>query len=312
MKIAAAAIQMAAEPGSIAANLGRVEHLLKQARDAGAELAVLPEMCLSGYGFLDDFGPLAEPRDGPTLRLMADRARAWGMTIALGFVESDGPDLYDAMALIQPDGCIDCYRKRNLVFWEPFRFRKGTEPLVVKTPFGRVGLSICADMIYRRVWDDYRDRIDLALIASAWPRFTCRLSGVRHWLFGHVGPLAGTIPEKVAADLGIPVVFANQCGETRTIVPYLGNLLRDSIRDDFAGSSRIADGRHSGRHQAGSGEEVLLGEITLHSKRGPKSWHFMSRSASEASSSGSEEAGSPSREAGPIAEPASAVGPRAA
>ena len=33
---------------------------------------------------------------------------------------------------------------------------------------------ICADMIYRRVWDDYRGRVDLAVIAAAWPEFAYR------------------------------------------------------------------------------------------------------------------------------------------
>ena len=49
------------------------------------------------------------------------------------------------------------YRKRNLVFWERFRFRPGKSPLVVPTPWGRIGFAVCADMIYRKVWHDYRE-----------------------------------------------------------------------------------------------------------------------------------------------------------
>ena len=76
-------------------------------------------------------------------------------------------------------------------------------------------------MIYRRVWNDYRGRIDLAVVSAAWPDFADRDTGRRHWLLGHVGPLSTAIPEKVALDLGIPVIFANQCGETHTTIPVL-------------------------------------------------------------------------------------------
>ena len=93
-------------------------------------------------------------------------------------------------------------------------FAPGRTPLVVNTPWGRVGLAVCADMMDRRVWDDYRGRIDLAVIASAWPEFACRHSGRRHCLFGHVGPMAVTIPTEVARDLDVPVIFANQTGST--------------------------------------------------------------------------------------------------
>ena len=86
---------------------------------------------------------------------------------------------------------------------------------MVRTPWGRIGFAICADMIYRRIWRDYRGRIDLAVIASAWPDFADRRTGRPHWLYGGLGPLAGEIPRIVAQDLGMPVVFANQCGADR-------------------------------------------------------------------------------------------------
>ena len=84
-------------------------------------------------------------------------------------MERDGPHLYDSLGFVTPEGDVHVYRKRNLVFWERFRFLPGRSPLVVPTRWGRIGFAICADMIYRRVWQDYRDRIDLAVITAAWP-----------------------------------------------------------------------------------------------------------------------------------------------
>ena len=301
MKIVAAAIQLPAELLRVGANLERADALLHRAHADGAELAVLPEMFNTGYGLTPDFGPYAEGLDGPTLRHLSHRSRQWRMAIAAGFVERDGRHLYDSLAFCTPDGEVRAYRKRNLVFWERFRFQPGREPLIVATPWGRVGFAICADMIYRRVWRGYRDRIDLAIVAAAWPEFACRHTGRKDWLFGHIGPLSGAIPGKVAADLGIPVVFANQCGETHTMIP----VIRTQIADRFAGLSSICDGRHGPPVLAGAGEQVLLSPITIHSPRGLKSCLSTSPSAPAASSSSSAPSGSafsaPSSTGAPVA-----------
>ena len=82
-------------------------------------------------------------------------------------------------------------------------------------------------------------------------------------------------PRKVAADLGIPVVFANQCGETKTTIP----VLETTIHDRFAGQSSICDGRHGSPVRADREPSLLVAPITLHPKRGLKSWRTTFHSA---------------------------------
>jgi predicted amidohydrolase len=281
MKIVAAAIQMPSEALDVSANLSRADSLLREAHASGADLAVLPEMFNTGYGLFPDYGPYGEGLDGPTIEHLRQRSRQWRMSIAAGFVEREGHHLYDALAFVTPEGQSHVYRKRNLVFWERFRFRPGREPMVVPTRWGNVGFAVCADMIYRKVWHDYRDRIDLAIVCSAWPDFADRDTGRKHWLLGHVGPLSGAIPGKVARDLGIPVVFANQCGATVTTIP----VLHTTITDRFAGLSSICDGQHGPPVLAGVDEQVLLSSVTVHPHQGLKSWRSTFHSASVASSS---------------------------
>jgi predicted amidohydrolase len=269
MKLLVASVQMPSDLSEVAANVVRADDRLREASRSGAALAVLPELFNTGYGLLSPFGSYAEASDGPTIRHLAHRSRQWKMGIAAGFVERDGRNLHDSLALCLPDGSVHVYRKRHLVFWERFRFRPGRSSMVVATPWGRIGLAICADMIYRRVWDDYRGRIDLAVISAAWPDFASRQSGRKHWLLGHVGPLSAEIPAKVARDLGVPVVFANQCGATQTTIPILGLALTDRIADRFAGRSSISDGPDYPSVVAGTGPQLLLSEITLLLNRGP-------------------------------------------
>ena len=284
MKLLAAAVQMPSDLLDLSANLQRADGLLRQARDAGAELVVLPELFNTGYSLCPDFGPHSETPDGPTLSHLLRRARQWRMHIAAGYVEREGRHLYDSLAFCTPDGDLHVYRKRNLVFWERFRFHPGRNPMVVKTPWGRVGFAVCADMIYRRVWKEYQDGIDLAVVSAAWPEFADRRTGRGHWLLGRVGPMCSDIPARVADDLGVPVVFANQCGETQTRNP----LLHTTIHDRFAGLSSICDGRHGAPLRAGVGPDLLIAPVTIHPKRGLKSWHSMSPSAHAAASSASE------------------------
>jgi N-carbamoylputrescine amidase len=291
MRIVAAAVQMPAELLKRVTNLELADHFLREARDAGAAVAVLPEMFNTGYALQPDFRPFAEGSDGPTLRHLSRRSREWGMGIAAGLVEGDDQNLYDALALCLPDGSVHIYRKRHLVFWERFRFRPGREPLVVPTPWGRIGLAICADMIYRQVWDDYRGQIDLAVIASAWPNFASHPSGRKHWLFGHVGTLSAEIPAKVARDLDVPVICANQCGATRTIIPLLGLGVTQQIDDRFAGLSSICDGQHAPPVNAGADAQLVLSDITVHNFRGPRSCRSTSVLVPVASSFASEPCG---------------------
>ena len=270
MNIVVAAIQMPSDLLRPDDNLDRSDDYLVEAGRSGAELAVLPELFNTGYGLIDDFAARAESIEGPTLGRLRGRSRQWGMGIVAGFVERAGRHLYDSLALCLPDGSTHVYRKRHLVFWEKFRFRAGRSPLVVATPWGRIGLAVCADMIYRRVWDDYRGRVDLVAIAAAWPEFASRVDGRRHWLLGRVGPLAAEIPSRVARDLGVPVVFANQCGATRTTIPLLGLAWVERIEDRFAGRSGVCDGRRSPPVLAGVEPRLILSEITTPDPRGER------------------------------------------
>jgi predicted amidohydrolase len=274
VKIAVAAVQMPSDVLNVAANLDRADELLRSAHDSSVELAVLPELFNTGYSLCPDFGPYSETIEGPTLRHLRGRSQQWHMAIAGGFVERDGQHLYDSLVFCTPSGDVRVYRKRNLVFWERFRFHPGRSPMIVRTPWGRIGFAICADMIYRKVWNDYRGLIDVAIVSAAWPDFTDRESGRRHWLLGRVGPLSGAIPAKVAVDLGIPVIFANQCGTTHTNIPVLGA----KIRDRFSGQSSICDGRHGVPVLADHEPVLLIAPITIHQQRGLKSWRSMSPS----------------------------------
>ena len=78
------------------------------------------------------------------------------------------------------------------------------------------------------------------------------------------------IPAKVARDLDVPVVFANQCGATRTTIPLFGLRLVEEIADRFAGRSSICGGRNCPPVIAEAGPRLVLSDVILPDLRGPQ------------------------------------------
>ena len=259
MKILAAAVQMQSILGRPVSNLEQADFYLKTAKDQGAELVVLPELFCRGYGFGTPYSTLAGGTNEQVISHLSERSRHWKIGIAAGVALWHAGEIYNAITFCLPDGRIHYYSKRNLVFWEPFIFRKGRRASIVETPWGRVGLAICADMIYKYVWHDYRGQIDLAIVSSAWPEFACSRRGRPDWLLGRLGPLCRELPARIAEDLDVPVIFSNQCGLTRTRVPLMNTWLEDR----FAGGSTIVDHRAETLSQADLEPALVVGEIHL-------------------------------------------------
>ncbi len=117
----------------------------------------------------------------------------------------------------------------------------GREPLVVATPWGRVGFAVCADMIYRKVWDDYRGRIDLAIVALglAATSPTATRAGSTG-CSATSGRSRGRSPARWRSTWASRWSSPTSAATTQTVIPILGT----RITDRFAGLSSICDGRH--------------------------------------------------------------------
>lgn len=142
-----AAIQTSPVFGETAGNLEAALDLVPP----GIDLAVLPELCTTGYQFRDrrELRDLAEPADGPTSRRLAKRAAATGATLVAGFAERDGDRLYNSAVLFRPDGGWGLYRKVHLFWEEKTLFDPGDRGFPVFSAAGAtVGLMICFDWIY--------------------------------------------------------------------------------------------------------------------------------------------------------------------
>jgi predicted amidohydrolase len=147
--IRVAGVQMDPRIGEVAANLATILARLDEAATAGARLVVFPECALSGYGFEDKAEALrfAETIPGPATEAVATACARLGAFAIFGLLERDGDRLFNACALVGPDGLVGSYRKIHLPFMGVDRFATpGDRPLAVLDAGGlRVGMHICYD-----------------------------------------------------------------------------------------------------------------------------------------------------------------------
>lgn len=149
MSLKLAVVQMDCVVGDVAANLDRAEALLAAVAAQGAHLAVLPELCTTGYFIGERLAELAEPVPGPATDRLGAIAARHGLYVAAGIAERGEDGFYDSAVFLGPDGrLIGRYRKVHLFATEKQFFRSGDRPAIFDTPHGRVALTICYDLVF--------------------------------------------------------------------------------------------------------------------------------------------------------------------
>jgi deaminated glutathione amidase len=178
-----AAIQMASGP-NVVANLAEAERLIEQVAEAGARLVALPEyFAIMGMKDTDKVKVREKEGRGPMqdfLSRMARKHKLWlvGGTVPL---ESSDPNKvrnaclvydergkqvarYDKIHLFGLDLGIEHYKEDNTI-------EGGDTVVVVNSPFGRIGLSVCYDLRFPELYRAMPE-VDLIVVPSAFTATT--------------------------------------------------------------------------------------------------------------------------------------------
>lgn len=144
-----ACIQMEPKVGALNANVAKTLEQLARAHANGADIAVLPELCNSGYVFesREEAFALAEPvPDGPTTKAWMAAAAEFDMIFVAGIAERAGKRLFNSAVAVGPDGHVGTYRKNHLWAAENLFFEPGDLGVPVwHTRHGRLAAAICYD-----------------------------------------------------------------------------------------------------------------------------------------------------------------------
>ncbi|MTW22452.1 carbon-nitrogen hydrolase family protein [Allochromatium palmeri] len=186
------AIQMATGP-NVSANLFEVERLTREAVEEGAELLVLPE----NFAFMGkedrDQLDIREPEgEGPLQSFLARLAKQFGIWLVGGTIPlaaSDSSRVRAACLVFDDRGeRVARYDKIHLFdvnlpglderYHESAVIEPGSRPVVIDTPFGRLGLAVCYDLrfpeLFRRLLDE---EAEILAVPSAFTAVT----GKAHW-----------------------------------------------------------------------------------------------------------------------------------
>jgi NAD+ synthase (glutamine-hydrolysing) len=223
-RVRIAACQIDTVVGDLEGNVERVLAALDEAEGAGADLAVFPELAVTGYPPEDLLLKPGFVRDNLTaLEKLASRTGRCAAVV--GFVDARR-DLYNAAAVCAYGGVQGVYRKRQLpnysVFDERRYFAPGAHDLQLFLIGGvRVGVSICED-----VWtptgpmaDQAAGGAELVVNLSASPYFAGRLADRDRMLATR------------AADASCALVYVNAVGGQDELVFDGASLVVDASGD---------------------------------------------------------------------------------
>jgi predicted amidohydrolase len=134
------------------ANYRRAEPMIREAAAGGAKVVCTTECFLDGYAIadksipLDVYRALGEPIPGGRFfERLSKLADELDIHMIAGMLEADGEARYNTAVVLGPDGqLVGKYRKQKLQH-ELVRNTAGSESRVWETPYGKVGVMICAD-----------------------------------------------------------------------------------------------------------------------------------------------------------------------
>ena len=189
-----AVIQMVSQP-DILGNLAQARLLLEQAAGRGAQLAVLPEnFAAMGRRDAADIGRSEALGRGPILPWLKQTARDLKLWIVAGTVplppegKADGKVTACSLLIDEHGEQVARYDKLHLFdvdvadargrYRESDDYAHGNDIVVVDTPVGRLGMSVCYDLRFPELYTALREAgAELITAPSAFTAVT----GAAHW-----------------------------------------------------------------------------------------------------------------------------------
>ena len=200
---------MTSRPGAVADNLRTIRDGTRRAvEELGADLVVFPECATTGYALGERAFALAEPVDGPISGSLAALADEFAVHLAVGVIEREGDKVFNSLALFDSDGQrLTTYRKAHLFSSEREVYTAGEEIGLVDTSLGRLGLTVCYDLIF----PEYVSRIvdagaELVINSTNWITDEWQTS------VGWDGTSVRSLARVRALENGVPVAMACLAG----------------------------------------------------------------------------------------------------
>jgi predicted amidohydrolase len=216
------------EKGDLEGDLVRHLEALHQAADGGCDLAVFPEMSLTG-----SVDPIAHPEravglDHPSIRHLAAAAGGLGVEAVVGIGERRGEGLCIAQLHLRDGDVAGVQRKRRLGEGEE-GFAVGQATGRFETAGSPFGIVICAESQVDLTWDASTAAGETLVCLCSAPGLDERCTSEATWRSGFDwwGTVGLADAQHQARRLGVWVAMATQAGST--------------VDEDFPGIAALID-----------------------------------------------------------------------
>src|SRR5215472_16858628 len=137
-------------------NLNAIEHWARQARDAGVDLALFPELVVHGHCTPDTWYQAEPVPNGPSTERLCRISRDLDLFLSVGLSEKENDLVYNTQVLTGPDGLIGAQRKLHMSRDEALFYNVSKQaPMVFdigKCRVGRVSVSMEHSPKSRAFW----------------------------------------------------------------------------------------------------------------------------------------------------------------
>lgn len=216
-------------------NHEKIKRFAYRAKEEGADLFVLPEMCATGFSM--DTSVTAEPLTGPTPTLLRAIARETGMHVVGGFaLAGEGARPRNVSLAVDPKGRdLALYAKIHqiAILDEHNHYDPGSRPVTFSLNGTGAACFICYDLRFPEIFRAVVDKCTLIFVIASWPA-----SRQLHW---------DALIKARAIESQCYVVGVNRTG-------FGGGL-------DFTGGSAVVDPLGNTLAHAGREEGLLIADI---------------------------------------------------
>jgi len=133
--------------GDVAGNVRRVREVIREARSAGSDLVVFPELTLTGYALGHTDVDVTRAVTDAELAELADEAD--GIACVVGFAEAGRVHTYNSAAYLEDGVVRHVHRKLYLPTYDIWEERKhftpGNAMRAFETRFGPAAILVCSD-----------------------------------------------------------------------------------------------------------------------------------------------------------------------
>jgi predicted amidohydrolase len=161
--------------GAAAENRALLLARAEEAAGRGARIIVAPELAVSGYGFegREEVTPYVERvKEGETVTALSHIARRFGVYLCVGLAEEEEETaiFYNSAVVLGPDGKIVALHRKHVAERRWSCPGQPSSTSLFETPWGRVGVLICADSYYGLLPRSMALRdADLLIVCANWP-----------------------------------------------------------------------------------------------------------------------------------------------